>query len=106
MMVLAQEQRVVDFDMVHDRYSNKAAQLVPDLLHSFTNKKLFMAKSTEAGALSNLLERLMQSAVLHVGMNSTGKERKSPVRDNKTDELLTISAYILLAFEIYKFPMA
>lgn len=33
-MVLAQEQRVVDFDMVHDHYNNKIAQPVPDLLHS------------------------------------------------------------------------
>lgn len=33
MMVLVQEQRVVDFDRVHDYYSNKVAQPVPDPLH-------------------------------------------------------------------------
>lgn len=34
MMVLAQEQRVVDFDMIHYHYSNKLTQLVPELLHA------------------------------------------------------------------------
>lgn len=34
MMVLAQEQRMVDFEMVCDCYRNKVAQLVPVLLHS------------------------------------------------------------------------
>lgn len=34
MMVLAQEQKVVDFDIVHNHYSNEVAQPCTDLLHA------------------------------------------------------------------------